>query len=129
MKNYVGIPFSDGGRTIKSCDCWGLVKLIYRQELGILLPDFAISAYDVDEISQQMNVSKNDWMPVGDEPEKFDVLAINIGVKSPKLVNHVGVYLGAGRFIHTLNRTTSMVNRMSDPQWVPRIMGMYRWVV
>ena len=128
MKNYVGIPFSDGGRTQKSCDCWGLVKLIYKEELEIILPDFDISAYNIDGVSQQMAKSTRDWNAVI-EPKKFDVIAMSLGVRTPKMVNHVGVYLGGGKFIHTMNRTTSMINRMNDAQWLPRIMGVYRWEI
>lgn len=32
---FIGIPFEDHGRARAGCDCWGLVCLIYQEELAI----------------------------------------------------------------------------------------------
>ena len=128
MSQYVGIPFVDGGRNVLGCDCWGLVKLVYREELGIELPDFEISAFDTEEVIEAMESGKKQWRETSLALEKYDVVAMHIGQKHFGMVNHVGVYMGNGMFIHTLQRTASMMNRMMDPQWTSRILGVYRWV-
>src|SRR5512134_1374594 len=38
---YVGIPYLDHGAARSGCDCWGLVRLIYRERTRIELPSYA----------------------------------------------------------------------------------------
>ena len=128
MQRYVGIPFVDRGHCASGCDCWGLVRYIYSNEVGIELPDFDISAFDVDRVVDQMERSKKEWDDVTKSPEPYDVVAMHLGTRYFGMVNHVGVYMGDGKFIHTMEKTGSMVNRLSDAVWTPRILGIYRWV-
>ena len=128
MNDFIGIPFVDGGRDFNGCDCWGLVKLIYDLELDIQLPDFDISALDTESVIDAMETGKKQWKETTLNPQKYDVVALHLGTKHFGMVNHVGVFIGDGMFIHTMDRTASMMNRMKDVQWTSRILGVYRWV-
>ena len=41
---FVGIPFVPGGHSMVGCDCWGLLRLVYRRMLGVELPPYACDA-------------------------------------------------------------------------------------
>lgn len=40
LNDYVGVPFVENGRGRDGWDCWGLVLAVYRDRLGLELPDF-----------------------------------------------------------------------------------------
>jgi len=40
MKKYHSIPYATGGRSFAGADCYGLVILYFREELGIQLADY-----------------------------------------------------------------------------------------
>ena len=75
VEKYVGIPFVDGGRNIEGLDCWGLVRLVYETECGILLPSYGeISAEELNDVAHEIGGEsrKEPWHPVTN-PRLFDV--------------------------------------------------------
>lgn len=100
---YIGIPFKDGGRTRKSVDCWGLVRLVYLQELQIELPIHAeISARNLIAVAKEMSGGKDleDWQPIEKtQLQEFDIVGMSqYGGKS---VAHVGIYTQKGKVLHS----------------------------
>lgn len=119
----------DRGRTKKGCDCWGLVKLWFEKELGIELPDFDVSANDRELVAETIDSGRHEpvWEPV-DRPKKGDVVAMSTNPHHPGMVNHVGVYLGRYKILHTTEKTGAMIIPSTNLMWSKRIVGYYRWV-
>jgi cell wall-associated NlpC family hydrolase len=40
INDYVGVPYVPNGRNRSGWDCWGLVLAVYRDRLGVELPDW-----------------------------------------------------------------------------------------
>lgn len=119
FENLIGIPFLDGGRDEKGLDCWGLAKLIYKK-LGIDLPDYHISAMSPIKIGTQMKKEESDYKKI-DEPEMYCLVVIQLADDS--WANHVGIYIGKGRFIHAYRKTGVVTDKVS--KWRNNIVGFY----
>lgn len=82
-KKYLGLPYIYGGSTPAGFDCSGFTQYVYQNAAGISIPrvSYEQAAYGTAVPYSQMRPG--------------DLVAFN----SP--VNHVGIYLGDGKFIHS----------------------------
>lgn len=122
---YIGLPYSDRGRG-PTYDCWGLVRLFYRQEMGIDLPslvgEYKSATWDIPGVVSLVCREREAWRQV-EQAEQRDLVLINIGGKP----RHVGVWLDGNRMLHTLAGHDSSIESLSSPKWVNRIEGFYRY--
>jgi len=132
LNKFIGCPFLNRGRgepdpvTQKPFyDCYGLFMAIYR-EYGIDLPDFRISCFATDEIRQQFEKEVGKWENLI-TPEVPCAVALATDPNYPGVVRHFGVYIGHGKFIHTLRKTGSVASTVYDPIWKNKIKGFYKW--
>ena len=118
--DLIGIPFVDGGRDAKSgLDCWGLVKEAFRRQ-GCEVPDYHISAIEAADIAGTMKRQEDDWIRL-DGPRVGCLVLLRL---TPWLwANHVGIYVGDGRFLHAYLPTGVCVDRLR--RWQSRIVGYY----
>jgi len=99
LSPYVGIPFVPRGRDREGLDCYGLVWLVFRDEMGIVLPRYE-GACELgrapDEIGSRIAENLGDWTEVpATELRPMDVVFVrSFGF------NHVGIYLGGSKMIH-----------------------------
>jgi cell wall-associated NlpC family hydrolase len=119
---FIGIPFVDGGRDKNGTDCFGLVRMIYHAKYGIMLPEFNISCMDFSRIGNEIENNREYWKEV--EPESIVPSLIVFRFMSD-YCNHVGVYVGDGKFIHTRQKVGSNVDRVDSIHWKSRIEGYY----
>ena len=126
VARYVGIPYKDQGREMEGLDCWGLVRLIYKQELGIDLPSYCDgyqSAEEVHGASRMVVEEKARWSQIPDgEEEPGDVVVMKIS----GLPMHVGVIIGYGKMIHVMKGCDSVVEKYRSTMWKNRIDGYFR---
>ena len=128
--SYVGIPFVDGGRERSGCDCWGLLRLVYREEAGIELPSYGeIGAHELMAISRELSRGMIDqtWRRVdGEAPRFLDVAVMKRLDKTGAVPVHVGVMLDRRRLLHVEVETDSVLIPANHPSIASRLVGFYR---
>lgn len=124
LADLIGAPFVDGGRDPETgLDCWGLAMEVFRR-YGIQLPDYRIGCLDETGIDDAAENSRSAWVRCERDAAPVPCL-LAIRFNNPKLINHTGVYLGAGRFIHTMQKVGVNISRVDDPAWRHMIEGFY----
>lgn len=119
----IGIPFVDRGRDPKTgLDCYGLAREVFRMH-GIDLPEFWIACEDASHINQTVSNEKESgrWIRL-EKPEAPCLVVLRFNNFQ---WNHVGVYIGGGKFIHTARKTGVRIERLDHPYWRNRIEGFY----
>jgi len=124
---FLGIPFADLGRTREGADCWGLACVIYREELGITLPDYlgAGSADEAGEVAALVAGATASplWLPVSGPALAFDIAVFRRG----HLSRHVGVVVTHGVMIHMAAGDHARVEDYRQGRWRHRLAGHFRW--
>lgn len=126
--NYIRIPFVDGGRDHFGCDCWGLTRLVYREQLQIELPSYGeIDAKNLVSIARQMKVGSEDgeqWIRVAGLPQPFDVCLMTWFGK--REIAHIGVMIDDKHVLHTEDKTGVCIAKVFHPHILSRIRTFFR---
>ena len=113
--SLMGTPYTPGGSTpSEGFDCSGFVRYVLLEN-GLSLPERS---------SDEMY--RAGWQPVAREALKpGDLVFFQIGRQSR--VNHVGIYVGDGQFIHAPARGGAVrVENLSLPYWQSAWSGARR---
>lgn len=130
---YLRIPYLDKGRDHKGCDCWGLIRLIYKEELDVGLPSYGdISAHDamritraVKEGSEVPNIGRWRDLNPTDKMSPFDIVLMKwIG---SKVAGHIGIVTDDFKLLHTEEYTGPVIVPMNHPSINRRIVKYARW--
>ena len=122
---YIGIPYKDNGRDLDGVDCWGLVRLVYKNEYDIQLPSFAeqyLGASDVDVTKELIAINKENWQQSQNKTIGNVVLFRVLGNES-----HVGIYIGNNKFLHARQNHASAIESLNSVSWNKRVVGFYNY--
>ncbi len=121
--DLIGVPFANRGREVATgLDCYGLAMEVFKRQ-GIELPEFWISCEDASRIDNTIGAEKTSgrWIEL---KQPKDPCLIALRFNEFKL-NHIGVYIGSGKMLHTARKTGVRIERLDHPYWRQRIEGYY----
>ena len=131
-RKYLEIPWKEKGRDFDGADCWGQLRLVYRQELLIELPDYTeeyVSNFDYPSVAEAFTrLLLRDWIAVTDPLPMHGVLLWD---RDPALPTHCGVVVEPGSLM-TVSRERGAVvaehetNTVLGRFYRQRIVGFYR---
>lgn len=129
FSKYIGLKYKNLGRDFDGVDCWGLVCLIFKEERGIILPEFTHLEYQRDWYTKSddilvENVWAN-WHKISPQYCMYDGLMFYNNPKKT-IVNHVGLMIDGYRFIHILEGSTVMVSKLGG-YWTSKLYTALRY--
>ncbi len=124
--NYVGILYADLGRTHLGCDCWGLARLVYREQLQIELPscaeDYSSSTERSEVTALLEGRSEAPWTHVNGTIAPFDLLLFRRGAAD----SHIAIAISKRAMLHMASGDHAKIESQLSPRWRSRLVGVYR---
>ncbi|MCH8274440.1 MAG: C40 family peptidase, partial [Armatimonadetes bacterium] len=112
-KKLLGTRYVYGGSTTRGFDCSGFVMYLYRQVEGVKIPRTSRSQSTFGQ-----SVKKSELQP-GD--------VVFFRTRNSSRVNHAGMYIGGGEFIHASSAKNRVrINRLDTGYYSQRFMGARR---
>ena len=110
---FLGVPYRRGGNSAENgFDCSGLVRTIYGQTIGLMLPRRADQ-----QAAATQSIDKKELQP-------GDLVFFNT---MRRAFSHVGIYVGDGKFIHSPRSGSEVrVESMQTAYWARRFDGARR---
>lgn len=104
--NWIGVPYRYGGTTVRGVDCSGFTRNIYKKVYGITLTHSSQNQLDKDvrEKVKKKNLEQGDLLFFSPK-------------RSKRKINHVGIYLKNGKFIHASTSKGVRVDHLEDNYW------------
>ncbi|WP_019905717.1 NlpC/P60 family protein [Methylobacterium sp. 77] len=132
--DYVGLPWRARGLTREGIACWGLARLVYAEQLGIEVPDYAAAVSSLTERAEVAAVfaentsAAGPWVEVHAAGAQFEIVQdFDILVfQRAGLTHHVGIAIGGGRMLHIDTDQDSCLVDFTTGRWASRLVGAYR---
>ena len=122
--DYVGIPFLAKGRDKDGIDCWGLVRLVYKEQFNIELPSFS-EEYEADDTARMKELVAQyleGWEETKEPKPGTGVLFRILGFES-----HMGIYLGDNKFLHCRENQSAVIESLDKIEWRNRLVGFFNY--
>ncbi len=112
-ERFVGIPYRWGGDTVvDGMDCSGFVRAVYNL-CGVSIPRTSRDQYKAGDAVTKLDLQEGDLVFFGAAADK---------------INHVGIYVGNGKFVHAPRRGEEIrVTAIDDAYFEKRFIGARRY--
>ena len=123
---YVGLPFGTGPGEVT---CWSLVRKVYCEQLGLVLPEFGdIDPRDLVRVAKEMRDGKDSgpWSEPS-RPGVFDVVLMR-SARGGRAVCHVGLIADVRRVLHAEEASGTVVVPIDHITIRGRITGFRRYM-
>lgn len=112
-ERFVGIPYLWGGdNVVEGMDCSGFVRAVYNL-CGVNIPRSSREQFRVGENIGKIDLKEGDLVFFG---------------SSEDAINHVGIYVGNGRFVHAPRRGDEIkITSLDDPYFTKKYVGARRY--
>lgn len=112
-ERFVGIPYRWGGNNVvDGMDCSGFVRAVYNL-CGVNIPRTSKDQYKAGESVSKKDIQDGDLVFFGSSESK---------------INHVGIYVGEGRFVHAPRRGEDIkVTSIEESYFEKRFIGARRY--
>lgn len=122
---YVGTPYADEDRGAAGCHCWGLLRLVFAGERGIILPSYTTTGPDdMADIAGLAHgeIAAGQWAGV-ERPQEFDAALFRRGRHD----SHIGVMIDTRHMLHSDRQSgAAIVERIDTGRWASAFAGYYR---
>jgi len=108
IEQFSSTPYKFGGNDVKGIDCSGFTYAIEKQVYDVTIPRSTIQQSSFVTIK---NIS---------ELQEGDLVFLKLGGSS---INHVGVYLQNGYFVHATSNMGLVLDNLTDPYTQQRFMA------
>ncbi|KTR07329.1 hypothetical protein NS365_04535 [Aureimonas ureilytica] len=126
LGDYVGLPFADHGRDRAGLDCWGLLRLVYAERFGLVLPSYGDGYNTVEDgeaLAGLIAGHLGPWREVDASAARLgDGVLMSLGGQP----RHVGLWAGRGMVLHIERGTGSLMEPAQSPRLRRRILGIFR---
>ncbi|MDR1811970.1 MAG: C40 family peptidase [Candidatus Fibromonas sp.] len=109
---WLGTPYKSGGNTKSGADCSGFVSSVYLEKEGVYMPRTTAEEFKIGTPIDKKDLAIGDLVFFGEYTR----------------INHVGIYVGKGNFIHASTSNGVMVSPLEDIYWKPRYVGARRYL-
>lgn len=109
-KQYIGVRYSWGGTTPSGFDCSGFTSYVFAKN-GITLPRISRDQYNVGTAVAFSNLKAGDL--------------VFFSMDGDKVIDHVGIFMGGGQFIHASSTKGVTISSMSS-YWTGKMIGSRR---
>lgn len=110
----IGTPYRFGGTTPqRGFDCSGFTSYVFRESIGLQLP----------------RTANDQYVQAGSPVAQHDLAAGDLVFfrQGRGRIDHVGIYVGEGRFIHSPSRGGRVrIDALSNPHWTRSYKGAKR---
>jgi cell wall-associated NlpC family hydrolase len=112
-ERFVGIPYRWGGdNVVEGMDCSGFVRAVYNL-CGLSIPRTSRDQFKVGDLVTKNELQDGDLVFFG---------------SSANNINHVGIYVGGGKFVHAPRRGEEIrVTEVNDSYFEKRFVGARRY--